>query len=96
MTEKLLLLLAIAMTAAPATPVAAAAGNLRQDWHRLDVLAGTCNSPAGPNEKTEKACADRDKLSVDLGKRGYCVYGHGVIGIKGKGKHCYEIGYRPQ
>ena len=61
------------------------------DQRRLDKLENTCRGAGGPTSETDKACDAVDKLAKDLQARGYCVYGHGVIGIKGKGDHCYTI-----
>ena len=72
------------------TIATAAHASLRDDQDRLDALEEACRAPGGPNAETDKACADVDKLTKELDARGYCVYGHGVIGRKGKG-HCYAM-----
>jgi hypothetical protein len=42
-------------------------------------------------EEIQKACTDAEVLAKKLMARGFCMYGHGVIGIASKNrKHCYE------
>jgi hypothetical protein len=84
----------IAMTLAL---IGLAHANPFDDTRRLDTLNNACRAPgsiyAGGEGTSEsnKACDDVDKLTKSLEARGFCVYGHGVIGIKGKGYHCYRI-----
>jgi len=43
------------------------------------------------DEQREQTCAAADKLAEKLEARGYCIYGHGVVGVSSKDKkHCYE------
>ena len=56
----------------------------------LDDLQGRCNGTDDVAAIT-KACDARDKLVGDLWDKGYCVYGHGVIGRRGHGDRCYKI-----
>jgi hypothetical protein len=48
-------------------------------------------APTAEAETPEMACAARDKLIKKFADRGYCFYGHGVLGVYSKDKrHCYE------
>lgn len=62
-----------------------------RDWEGLNgqcVYGKPLDHPV-----TIKACAAADKLKKKLTARGYCTYGHGVVGRSSKdGKHCYRIG----
>jgi hypothetical protein len=56
-------------------------------WYALNDV---CRGP-GPTAQTDAACAARDRLSDELVDRGFCIYGHGVIGVYSRDKrHCYE------
>jgi hypothetical protein len=81
-------------------------------WEKLHWL---CVYSVFPDEKDDDArektrstmCATADKLEKKLTARGYCTYGHGVVGRTGKKyfypgidsagtnshwtRHCYEI-----
>jgi hypothetical protein len=53
-------------------------------WYTLNEI---CRSGTDMDE----VCVARDKLSEKLVAQGYCIYGHGVIGVYSKDKsHCYE------
>jgi hypothetical protein len=56
-------------------------------WYALNDV---CRGP-GPTAQSDAACAARDRLSDELVDHGFCIYGHGVIGVYSKNKrHCYE------
>jgi hypothetical protein len=57
------------------------------DQRQLDKLTEACREASS---ETDQACVAVQKLTSDLKARGYCVYGHGVIGRAARG-HCYEI-----
>jgi hypothetical protein len=84
---KTLLLAAVALIA---ISVPAHAGTLPDDVSRWYALNEICRS-AGTSDEIDKACDLTRRLSKDLVARGYCIYGHGVIGRYSKNKrHCYE------
>jgi hypothetical protein len=81
---KIILLAAVVLLAISASVHAGTAlPDILTHWYTLNE---ECRSPE-PGE----ACAARDKLSAKLVARGYCIYGHGVLGRYSKDKrHCYE------
>jgi hypothetical protein len=66
----------------------ARADTLSEDQRHLDALNSVCRAAGGPNSETEQACDAADKFAKHLETRGFCVYGHGVIGFQAK-SHCY-------
>jgi hypothetical protein len=59
-------------------------------WYPLNEQC-RYGSPDRPEDETVKICAKADELAAKLEKQGYCMYGHGVVGVSSKDKkHCYE------
>jgi hypothetical protein len=86
MKAKLLAGIAVLLMAASAAQADLIADTIVR-WYALNDV---CRGP-GPAAQSEAACRKRDSLSDELVDHGFCIYGHGVIGVYSKNKrHCYE------
>jgi hypothetical protein len=57
----------------------------------LEARNTACRVAAGTETENVKICNAVDQMIKELDGKGYCVYGHGAIGRKGRGNHCYTI-----
>jgi hypothetical protein len=84
------LLLAAPALASPRNPTPA-------QWRYIQTLEDAheaCVYSIKP-EKIKAGCATADRLKKSLKARGFCFYGHGVVGRRG-GSHCYTLPQRPR
>lgn len=76
-------IIAIVALLAAVAPTAALDADARR-WEQLNEI---CVYGSGQPQ----ICASADKLRQRLLARGYCTYGHGVVGRAGKGGRCFAI-----
>jgi hypothetical protein len=70
-----LLLIPVAVTAKPPTP----------NIDRWIDLARRCTHMDVPEGETrEQVCATAEKFGKKMEARGYCIYGHYAVGVRGK------------